>query len=79
MKMYHFDTMEYNKARYTVMAESREQALGFIKQHLALNVGIFGNSNFKYLEWKDSTLDSLPEGYEIEEYGVGSVMLGIGD
>jgi hypothetical protein len=66
MKLYVFDLNNYGNY-YSVMEESPEAALEALKAH-------------RHWEWKDATLDNLPEyypggaRYTIKEYDCGEVI-----
>ena len=66
---------------YMVMAKSKGAALEALKKHFQRDPGPDDPEDKKeieddYLKWKDATIDNLPDGYRIMEYGEGDVFVG---
>lgn len=82
MKMYHFNGGLFGGVSYTVMAPGPSTALSYVQEKVFSAHKEFANdvgeeladldSNWK--DWEDATVDSLPEGYTLEEFDVGKVM-----
>lgn len=76
MKLFFFNPNDYG-AEFSVMSDSEERALECVKEHLLAEAKENPTYSFymdKYNEWKDATVDSLPEEYSIEVFEKNSVI-----
>lgn len=74
VKMYHFQQNSYAE-EFTVMAISEQHALDFLKSFLEKSKADESGSGYLHDEWKDATLDNLPDGYRIISFDIGDVLI----
>ncbi len=71
MKLYYFlPNKWYKDMDYPVVADSKEEALEILQEHLKLKSKDNRYWMEQYLKWKSATLDSLPEPYKLKESDV---------
>lgn len=78
MTLYYFNPNDYGE-QYIVMSSSKEEALNSVKESLLKKgndtTSVLADSYMEdYNEWKDATVDNLPEKYSIKEYIEGEVL-----
>lgn len=74
-KMYHFIQNSYNM-EFTVLATSKEEALDNLKNGLKeKNTFKYSVSDYEIELWEKSSVDNLPDGYEIKELKLGEVLV----
>lgn len=79
LKMYYFNPHNYDCA-YSIMANSREDALNLLVDHLHREVFNAGDDQLSieieriYDIWASATSDSLPDKYSIDEFGYDDVL-----
>ncbi len=74
MKIYKFEPHDYDE-HYTVLASSPEEALEMLKVYFKKFKEKHGCDD-DWRKWKDTTVDGLPDKYELQVYGVGEVIMG---
>jgi len=82
MKMYQIEPNDWELG-WCVMANSPEDALQYLKDHLKKDADKEANDEYAehfttdrdlFEEWKNATLDNLPNQYSIKEYNEGEMM-----
>lgn len=74
--LYYFNPNDYGD-QYMILASSEKDALIYLKEYFLKKSKDknFGDSYEKYYEkWKDCTVNSLPDKYEIETFFEGDVL-----
>lgn len=77
MKLYHFNSNTYG-GEFSAIADSPEEALSILKAWFRQggNGMDYDKLYFEdlYNEWRDATINKLPDQYTIEEYEKGMVL-----
>lgn len=75
IKLFFFNPNDYGQ-EYSVMSDSKENALEAIKKHLLeTSVELDGSVDMKeYNLWKDATVENLPKEYSIDIFEKDSVI-----
>lgn len=72
LKLYHFGLKpgEYD-LEYTILSTDAQSALEAVVKCLEKDE----YSQYNYKLWKDATLDNLPDGYVLKEFGLNEVVV----
>ena len=72
VKVYHFglEPGEYD-LEYTILSTDAQSALEAVIKYLEKD----DYAKYSYKLWKDATLDNLPKGYVLKEFGLNEVVI----
>lgn len=74
--MYYFNPNDYAPT-YHVLANSKEEALVFLKVYKNVELPQLNTFDLKQFEkWDESTINLLPDNYTLEEFEVGKISEG---